>query len=235
VVTTPAPQPDDRHTPGGEVPGTGETPETPGGPGTPGGYPVVLDLTGRRCLVVGGGPVATRRALGVIAAGASVTVVAPDATAELRGHPDVTIERRPYRTGEAGEYDLVVTATGDPEVDRLVVADATAAGALAAGADTSAPGTVRLPAVHRDGRVTIAVSTGGASPALARWLLGRVAASLPAQVDTIATLVEEARGSLLAAGRRADSIDWTAVLDEQVVPLVEAGRIDEARAVLGRL
>ena len=199
------------------------------------GYPVVLDLTGRRCLVVGGGPIATRRAEGIIAAGGLVTVVAPHTTSALDGNPDATVEHRTYQAGEAGRYDLVVSATGDPAIDRTVVADATSAGALAAGADTTAPGTIQLPAVHRDGPVTVAVSTGGSSPALARWLLSRAAGALPSRVAVLATLLEEARQALRAEGRPTDSVDWTAVLDEQVVPLVEAGRIDEARAVLGRL
>ncbi len=199
------------------------------------GYPVVLDLTGRHCLVVGGGPVAARRAAGIVAAGGRVTVVAPRTAAVLDEHPDITVEHRTYRAGEAAQYDLVVTATGDVGVDRSVVADATAAGILAAGAVASAPGTIRLPAVHRDGPVTVAVSTGGSSPALARWLLRRATNALPSRMATIASLLEEARQTLRAAGRPTDSIDWPAVLDEQLVPLVEAGRIDEARAAIGQL
>ena len=198
------------------------------------GYPVVLDLTGRRCLVVGGGPVAARRAEGIVAAGGTVTVVAPRVTAALDEHPGITVERRTYRAGEAARYDLVVTATGDVGVDRSVVDDATAAGVLAAGAVASAPGTILLPAVHRDGPVTVAVSTGGSSPALARWLLRRATDALPSRMATIASLLEEVRQALRATGRATDSIDWPAVLD-QVVPLAEAGRIDEARAILDRL
>jgi siroheme synthase-like protein len=164
-----------------------------------------------------------------------VTLVSPDAADALRGHPGVTIEERPYRAGEAGDYDLAVTATGDPGVDRMVIADAAAAGTLAAGADAAASGTIRLPAVHDDGPVTIAVSTGGSSPALARWLLARAVATLPAQVATIAALLDEARRSVQSSGRRSDSIDWVRILEEELVPLVEAGRIDEARAALARL
>jgi siroheme synthase-like protein len=199
------------------------------------GFPVVLDLTGRPCLVVGGGPIASRRALAMMAAGGRVTVVAPQLTQSLEGTVGITIERRRYRHEDANGYDLVATATGDLEVDRMVVADANAAGALAVGADSAAPGTISLPAVHHQGRVTLAVSTGGSSPALARWLLGRAVATLPREVDLIATLLEETRARLQAAGRATDSVDWTAVLDTHVVPLVEAGRVDDARDLLGRL
>jgi siroheme synthase-like protein len=208
-------------------------------------YPVVLSVVGRRCLVVGGGPVAARRTEGLLASGALVTVVAPQvvpAITALAG-PDpgpsgtrgtVRIESRPYREGEAADYELVVTATGVDQVDRSVVSDAIAAGIPVNSAVRSVPGTLRIPSVLRDGPVTVAVSTGGSSPALARWLTRRIAACLPAEVVTVAALVDEARRDLQDAGQPTDSIEWESVLDE-VVPLVEAGRIDEARSLLRHL
>jgi siroheme synthase-like protein len=201
----------------------------------PPGYPVVLTVAGRRCLVVGGGPVAARRARGLLEAGATVTVVAPEVVPDIHLLADrapLEVVRRPYRSGEAARYHLVLTATGVPEVDRSVVADAEAAGVLVNTAGGDAPGTVQLPAVHREGQVTVAVSTSGTSPALARWLADRLGASLPANVATIAELLDEARSALQAAGRSTGSVDWQAVLSEHVVPLVEAGKVDEARAVL---
>jgi siroheme synthase-like protein len=205
-------------------------------------FPVVVSLSGRRCLVVGGGPVATRRAQSLVEAGARVTVVAPEVTDEIGelastpagsspGGGSLGVRRRPYRAGEAADYELAVTATGVSAVDATVVADATAAGVLVSGAGRDAPGTIHLPAVHREGPVTVAVSTGGASPALARWLRDRIAASLPAGTDTLALLLDEARVALANAGRPTDALDWTAVL-QTIVPLVEAGRVDEARALL---
>jgi siroheme synthase-like protein len=202
--------------------------------------PAVLRLAGRPCLVVGGGPVAAHKARTLVAAGARVTVVAPQVADSIDGsavgtpdHPaSLEIERRPYEAGEAAQYDLVVTATGRSEVDRLVVADAVAAGVLVNSADGDSPGTVELPAVHRDGPVTVAVSTGGASPALARWLRNRIATSMPPGVAAIAGLLDEARAAMRGAGRPTGSVDWEAVLDGQVAPLVAAGKVDEARAAL---
>ena len=150
---------------------------------------VVLDVTGWRCLVVGGGPVAARRAASLRSGGAQVTVVAPDLTDALEAlagetepsgqAPALAVERRRYRPGEAAHYRLVATATGRPEVDAAVVADAVGAGVLVTSAERAVPGTVRLPAVHRSGAVTLAVSTAGTSPALARWLCDRLAGCLP--------------------------------------------------------
>jgi siroheme synthase (precorrin-2 oxidase/ferrochelatase) len=83
--------------------------------------------------------------------------------------------------------------------------------------------------------VTVAVSTGGASPALSRWLRNRIAASLPARLETVAALLDEAREELRATGAATDSVDWAHLLDHTVVPLVDADRIDEARAAIRRV
>ncbi len=119
-------------------------------------------------------------------------------------------------------------------MDRQVIADATEAGVPVSGADGASPGTVQLPAVHRAGPLTVAVSTGGASPALARWVRDRLAAAVPAGVDVLAELLDEARTALREAGRPTESVPWPTLLDEEVGPLVEAGRIEEARAALRR-
>jgi precorrin-2 dehydrogenase/sirohydrochlorin ferrochelatase len=218
------------------------TNEPPPPTSTP-GYPVVLDVSGTRCLVVGGGPVAARRVAGLLASGARVTVVAPTVVAAIDRLADdspapatapsgsLEVARRRYESGEAARYDLVVTATGSPEVDRAVVSDAMAAGIPVNSADRDAPGSVQLPAVHRDGPVMVAVSTGGSSPALARWLRDRIAEMLPARVAVLAQLLEEARAELRSSGASTESIDWDAAISD-LVPLVEAGRIDEARAAL---
>ena len=223
----------------------------PGGPHHPAGaagrealdYPVVLDVVGRRCLVVGGGPVAARRVRGLLDAGAVVTVVAPRVVSAIEemasGSPPsgdqparVKVELRPYRHGEADRFDLVVTATGELVVDSSVVADALAAGVLVTSATGEIPGAVRLPAVLRRGPVTVAVSTGGASPALAAWLRDRIAGSLPPGLENVAALLDEARSEVRASGRPTDSVDWITLLEVHVLPLVAAGRVDEARTAL---
>jgi siroheme synthase-like protein len=206
-------------------------------------FPVVLALAGRRCLVVGGGPVGARKARSLVEAGGRVTVVAPQMVAALErladnaggsadGDAGLGIERRPYRSGEAARYDLVVAATGVASVDGEVVADARGAGVLVDSADADMAGTIRLPAVLRRGPVTVAVSTGGSSPALARWIRDRIADSLPPGIDTVATLLDEIRREMQAVGRPTGSVEWSTLLDDRVVPLVAAGRVDEARQAL---
>ena len=192
--------------------------------------------------MVGGGAVAARKVEGLLGSGARVTVVAPeviDAIRSWKAAPppgataeSLTIETRPYRSPEAADYRLVVTATGRPEVDHAVSADADAAGVWVNSADDVDNCTFLLPAVHRTGSVTVAVSTGGASPALAGWLRSRVAGTLDFDVAVVAELLEEARSKVLDTGTSTESLDWDRILESQVVPLVRQGRIDEARAVL---
>jgi len=203
-------------------------------------YPVVLSVAGRPCLVVGAGPVGARRARGLLECGAELTVVAPRAGTAmeslLRSTPPerLRLERRRYRDGEASAYDVVVVATGDPSVDRQVAEDALAAGALAVGPVSSSVRAVHLPAVHRAGAVTVAVSTAGRSPALSAWLRQRLGPAVGPHLAEVAELVADARRSMRSSGRRPEEVDWHALLD-LVVPLVEAGRLEEARDLLGQL
>jgi len=198
-----------------------------------GGYPVVLDVTDRPCLVVGGGPVAARKAQSLLDCGADVTVVAPevDPAIEALG---VTVERRPYEPGMAGRFRLVVTATGRTEVDGAVAEEADRAGVWVNSADDPDHCTFILPSVHRDGPVTVAVSTGGASPALAVWLRRRLGAEAGEGVGQLADLLAEARHRMRTEGRSTESVDWAALLDGDLPGLVAHGDLDAARDLIDR-
>ena len=207
-------------------------------------YPVSLVVQHRPCLVVGGGPVAVRKVDGLLACGAHVTVVAPDIApaiadrsgrsggSEQPGAGTLSIRRRPYRRGEAARYRLVVTATGIPSVDQAVAEDAEAAGVWVNCADDAANCSFLLPAVHRDGPVTVAVSTGGASPALASWIRTRVGAAVGSHLDALAAVLDDARTTLRDRGGSTESVDWRSVLDGPLPELVRAGRLEEARAIV---
>lgn len=206
-------------------------------------YPVGLVVGGRPCLVVGGGRVAARKIAGLLACGAAVTVVAPEvheALGTLSGDgviaaidgPPLEVQIRPYRRGEAAAYRLVITATGDRAVDAAVHADAEEAGVWVNAADDTEHCTFILPAVVRDDPVSVAVSSGGTSPALAAWLARRISDALPPAAGTLARLVGEARARLQEQGVPTDSVMWRDVLEGPLPGLVAEGNIDEARAVL---
>jgi siroheme synthase-like protein len=197
-------------------------------------YPVSLDVSGRPCLVVGGGAVAARKAHGLLACGARVTVIAPTMSSDMESLSPAlaALQRRPYRQGDVSSFRLVVTATGIAEVDGVVHADAESAGIWVNSADDRAHSSFILPAVHRDGAVTVAVSTGGLSPALASWLRARLAARDLRGVGALAQLLGEARTRLLQAGLPSNAVDWQAILDGPLPCLVEAGELDNARAIV---
>ena len=121
-------------------------------------------------LVVGAGPVAARKVEGLVAAGAVVRVVATSVAPALDRATVAELHERRYEPGDLEGVRLVVTATGDAEVDATVAADATAAGIWVNAADQPADCSFILPAIARNGPLSIAVSTSRSSPALARRL-----------------------------------------------------------------
>ena len=137
-------------------------------------YMACLDLTGRSVLVVGGGRVGLEKARGLLECGAEVTVVAPDVELDLLALPVEWIEAR-YAADHLGERWLVVAATPDRAVNRQVFADAERLGIFCNVVDDPELCSLILPAVHRVDPIAVAVSTGGASPALAQRLRDDIA------------------------------------------------------------
>jgi siroheme synthase-like protein len=126
----------------------------------------------------------------------------------------------------------VVTATGRPDVDGAVHHDAENGGVWVNSADDRAHSSFILPAVHRDGAVTVAVSTGGVSPAFSSWLRDRLRDECGEGMGALAALIGEQRERLRRAGRSSDSVDWAALLDGPLLDFVRAGDWDNAQAIV---
>ena len=122
-----------------------------------------LDLAGRRCVVVGGGSVGLEKAAGLAACGAAVTVVSPELD-ESFAELEVEWARGRYAESDLRGAFLVIAATSDRAVNERVQRDAEARGMLCNVADVPELCNFILPAVHREGPIAVAVSTGGASP-----------------------------------------------------------------------
>ena len=195
-------------------------------------YPVNLVVAGRPCLVVGGGRVAVTKVTGLLDAGAQVTVVAPEVDPrleELAGEGTVAVERRPYRRGEAAGYRFVIAATGESAVNQQVYEDGEAAGVWVNSADDPERCSAILPARVRQGRLTVTVSTGGHSPAVASWLRERLAAELGPEYDQLIELLAEARHEVQSQGLATEQFDWKRALDSGILDLLRAGRPEEAK------
>jgi len=164
-------------------------------------YPIMLDVTDRRCVVVGGGRVALQKASALLEAGASVRVVAPRIDDALRGLCGVELCEAAYGPASLDGAALVVAATDSPEVNARVFADCRARGVLCNVVDRPECCDFILPSVLRRGLLTVAVSTGGASPSLA----GRLRRRLEEQFDAAyGPLLEALAAARVLVQRRVD-------------------------------
>jgi len=130
-------------------------------------YPAFLDLRGKKCVVVGGGRVAERKVKALVASGADIRVISPQLVAaleRLRAKGAIRHIARAYRKGDLRDAFLVFAATSDEDINRTVSRDAPF---LVNVADAPELANFIVPAVVKSGPLKIAVSTGGASPALA--------------------------------------------------------------------
>lgn len=179
------------------------------GPASTFAYPAFLDLHDVPVLVVGGGRIGARKAEGLAAAGARVRVVA----ASVSEHVDASIiddlRVRSFRPDDLEGIRLVVTATGDEHVDASVAAQARARGIWTNAADQPVDCEFILPAIARRGRVSVAVSTDGASPTLARELRNVIDEFLTDGIGALAETLAAERSAVQASGASTEDIDWT--------------------------
>ncbi|HEY2814635.1 MAG TPA: bifunctional precorrin-2 dehydrogenase/sirohydrochlorin ferrochelatase [Acidimicrobiales bacterium] len=195
-------------------------------------YPVNLRLRGVPCLVVGGGRVALGKVLGLLEGEASITVVAPsvvDEIDDIARHDGIAIHRRSYERGEVAQYRLVITATGDPEVDSAVFDDAQAASVWVNSADDPDHCTVTLPARIRRGPLLVTFATGGNSPALASWLRERFELELGPEYELLLTVLAGARAELVERGEPTENPGWKLALDSGMLDLIREGDLAEAK------
>lgn len=198
-------------------------------------YPISLDLVGRPCLVVGGGAIALRKVAALVEAGARVTVVSPSLTpALLRLATEAPLRWRPreYAAGDAAGFILVMVATDDRAVNAAVAVECRERGIWVNCADDPARCDFILPSVLRRGAVTVAVSTGGRSPTLARLLREDLDALLPRDIAPLTEIMADVRRALRGDGVSLDAERWRQALDGELRSLVAAGRTTEARAHL---
>ena len=160
-------------------------------------YIACLRLTGRRCVVVGGGDVGLEKVEGLLACDADVTLIAPDAIAPLRELAEegsIAWERRPYATGDLEATFMVIAATSDTDVNIRVFEDAERRAMLVNVVDVPPLCNFILPAIVRTGPLAIAISTAGASPALAKRLKREIGEIYGEPYARLAVILNEARG-----------------------------------------
>ncbi len=160
-------------------------------------YIACLRLKGRRCLVVGGGEIGLEKVEGLLACDASVTLVAPEAIPalhELATEGSITWERREYRSEDLEGCLIAIAATSDTEVNIGVFRDAEKRAMLINVVDVPPLCNFILPAIVRTGPLAVAISTAGASPALAKRMKREIAEMFGEPYAELAVLLNDARG-----------------------------------------
>jgi precorrin-2 dehydrogenase/sirohydrochlorin ferrochelatase len=198
------------------------------------GLPVMLNLAGRRCVVVGGGTVAARKITALLEADASITLISPeiaDSIKNLLQH--IHWEQRPYKAGDLEAYrpTLVYATTNDPDVNRQIAQEANALGALVNVADELNESSFSNMMTLRRPPLTIALHTGGTSPALARHLSGVLDAAVGEEYAILARWL----GDLRTLSR--DQVDtqvqrqqlYEAVLASDILNLLQQHQVEQAR------
>ncbi len=173
-----------------------------------GHLPIFIDISGRRCVVIGGGEIAERKTRSLIEAGAAVAVVSPaltDGLAAMAHDGAIQHLARIYRPGDLERAFLVFEATGDFETARAAAAEARLRGVPINVADVPELCGFIAPAVIKRGGLQIAISTGGASPALSRKIREELEVCIGTEYELVIDLLAVSRQWLKIRERDADA------------------------------
>jgi siroheme synthase-like protein len=202
-------------------------------------YIACLRLTGRRCVVIGGGEVGLEKVEGLLACDADVTLVAPEAHPELVQlslEDSIRWERREYADGDLDRALIAIAATDDTDLNIRVFHDAEARSMLVNVVDVPPLCNFILPAIVRTGPLAVAISTAGASPALAKRMKREIAEQFGEPYAVLAILLNEARGwakaTLPTYQDRKEFFESIVNGDPDPVELLRAGDVEAVRELI---
>ena len=188
-------------------------------------------------MVIGGGAVAERKIAGLLEAGADVTVISLDITETIaRWAKDKSVDfiARRYEAGDLAEFEIAFVATDDAAVSALVFKEGRKLGVWVNAADDPAHCDFILPSVLRRGDLTVAVSTGGTSPALARTIREELELYFTDEYSALVQLAAEVRDELRARAINAPFETWRSALSGEVRQLLMRGDVARAKSLLLR-
>jgi len=200
-------------------------------------YPLSLDISGRRCVVVGGGHVAERKIGRLLDSGAVVEVVSRNLTpalAALKGEGRIVHHEKDYEEALIRGAFLVIGATDSDAVNGRISGDARTLGILVNTVDDPARCDFILPALVERGELTIAVSTGGNSPALAKKLRRELEAAYGPEYGILAAILGELRGKVIGGGEppERNQEKFSAVVASGMLELIRAKRWEAIEALI---
>ena len=199
-------------------------------------YPVSLNIRNKRCVVCGGGEVACRKVRVLLECGADVEVISPASCRELEdiaGEGKVQVHRREYREGDLRGAFVVIAATDDKDVNRKIAGEAHKAGCIVNAVDDAESSDFIVPSCLKRGDITIAVSTSGKSPALARKLRTGLESRFGEEYACLLEIVSQVRREVKLRGLKISESAWQKSLDLGLLTgLIKEGKEAEAKSML---
>ena len=200
-------------------------------------YPINLDIRDRRCLVVGGGAVGTRKVHTLLQCGADVTVISPQATAELSALAeagDIALQKREYSSADLEGIFLVIGATDDETLNRQVSADAQSRNLLCNIADRPAVCNFILPSIVHRGDLVITISTSGKSPALAKKLRKTLERQFGSEYADLLNLMGAIRKKLLRQAHEPEAHKhlFNQLIDRGLLEMIRQGKKEDIDRLL---
>ena len=199
-------------------------------------YPIFLNISGKRCVVVGGGQVALRKVRVLLEYGASVEVISPELCPELKElaeSGEIRVSRRSYRAGDLKNASIAIAATSDKSTNLTVVQEARRNAVLVNVVDEPENSDFIVPSYMRRGEITIAISTAGRSPALARKIRTKLEKELGDEYTSLASLIGEVRAEVKRQGIKVNGDAWQEALDlDLLIELLRKGDNEKSQAIL---
>ena len=198
-------------------------------------YPVFLDLHNKRCVIIGGGTLAESKIAKLLDAGAKITVVSPNINAGIKTalkNGNLEWLEREYETGDLAGAFLGIAATNVRPVNERIFQEAEESGILLNVVDEPSQCTFIAPSIVNRGPVTVAISTGGTSPALARKLRETLSASPALEWADLAGVLSLARKQVKKQGAVIDPQRWQCCMTTDLLAMAQDGREEEALAAL---
>jgi siroheme synthase-like protein len=199
-------------------------------------YPIFFNTQGKKCVVIGGGNVALRKIKILLECRAKVTVISP------KPHPEISklseerairLIDRDYKAGDLKDAVIAIAGTDAKKVNRKVADEARKAGVLVNLADDPERSDFIIPSFFRRGNLTVAVSTSGISPALAKKIRAKLEKSFGVEYALLLSVIGEVRSAIKKKGYIVDEEAWQEALDlETLMRLVEAGQQQRAKTFL---
>jgi precorrin-2 dehydrogenase / sirohydrochlorin ferrochelatase len=199
-------------------------------------YPLFLNLKGKKCLVVGGGSIALRKATNLLEHGASVTVISPVACSGLKKLAEtgrIYLMLKQFASGDISDSFLVIAATNQRRINLQIASESQSQRALVNVVDDAGLSDFIFPALLSRSDLTIAISTGGKSPALSRKLRDYLEQHLEKEYSTLIEIVAEIREEIKERKIHLSKEIWQDALDiETLISLLRNGQKEQAKSFL---